>query len=84
MSMFWEPPILGTVPPVRVKSERRINDEEPCVLCALISSWSFRCKISDVWLASGSSANVVLTSYYATSKLLSFRTFAKDLPAAFC
>jgi hypothetical protein len=40
--------------------------------------------ISDVWLASGSSVNVILASYYATSKLLSFRIFAKDLPAAFC
>jgi hypothetical protein len=39
--------------------------------------------ISDVWLASGFSAIVILASYYATSKLLSFRTFAKDLSAAF-
>jgi hypothetical protein len=58
------------------QSESRINDEETYVLYALISSWRFKCTSSEGWLAFGSSANVPLMSYYATSKLLSCRTFA--------
>ena len=42
---------IGHGTSLQSQSARRINDEETYVLCALISSWSFKCTSSEAWLA---------------------------------